>query len=123
MPDVLLTVPQPTIDAVQGLLTATGAIVRPRVVDDGAGSTMPDPAGPLTTAGVAYALAPRSGRELLSAERLRQIGSYVLSLPPGTDIRPGDQFTTSAGTTYNVVFAPEAGWPALLREVGVEEAP
>jgi Phage head-tail joining protein len=104
-----------------GLMRDSGTIVRPVLLDDGAGGQYPDPSGPTEINVPACAFSRLTGRELEAAAQLQQRGSYRLALPIDTDIQAADQFRYS-GVIYNVVWAPPLTALNLSRVVGLEEA-
>jgi hypothetical protein len=98
-----------------------GIIVRPRLLDDGAGGAYPDPAGPewiatscsITAVG---ALAPGPLRD-----QVAEHGRYLLSVPLSADLYVTDQFQ-ALGTLYNVTWAPPPDALSVERIAALTEA-
>jgi hypothetical protein len=115
------------VSAEQYLLGDTCYFLRPRVVDDGAGGTKPDPAGPERIGPFNCAFAARSGREVVSADQLKVIGEYKLKLAtklthPTTkaSFTPQDTDQVEAlGGVYSVVHAPPPAALSLFRTIGL----
>jgi len=103
------------------LMRDSCVIVRPRVLSDGAGSTYPDPAGPLSIGPIVCTFSKMRGREQEIADQVQSRGDYRLALPVATDIRLTDQVAVLSGV-YNVVWAPPVAALSLSRVVGLEEA-
>ena len=106
-------------------------LVRPVLLDDGAGATYPDPAGPQRIGPLLGTFRALNGRELVAAERLSQQGAYRLKTTTAlADPDTGDPITIAEndqvevlGGVYNVVWAPPIANLSLFCIVGLEEAP
>lgn len=96
-------------------------ILHPRRLDDGAGSTKPDPAGPVRVGPIEATFSTGSGREAQTTDQIAQRGSYRLRLPIQTTIDETDQVEIGS-RVYNVVWAPPITPTSLSRVVGIEEA-
>jgi len=103
------------------LMNDSCTILRPIVIDDGAGGTRPDPDGPEEIGPIVCAFSKMRGREQVVADQLQSRGDYRLALPVATDIRLTDQVAVLSGV-YNVVWAPPVAALSLVRAVGLEEA-
>lgn len=99
----------------------SGTIVRPLLLDDGAGGTAPDPAGPTRIGPILGRFEALTGRELVIAAQLGQLGNYRWSVPRATDIRVTDQVEL-LGSVWAVVWAPPVAALDPSRIVGLEEA-
>lgn len=100
----------------QLFLPDTGIIMRPTAgTADGMGGRT---GGTVSAAGtVACRIRPISPPiEVDSANNLRSVASWVITIPNGTDIRLTDQFT-SGGVTYEIVGTPNAGSWEIARRV------
>lgn len=96
-------------------------ILRTALLDDGAGSSYPDPAGPVALGPILGAFSRLTGRELVASSQVQQRGTYRLALPSATDIRATDQIAYQ-GLIYAVVFCPPLTALNLSRVVELEEA-
>ncbi|HEU4327378.1 MAG TPA: hypothetical protein VFS21_29845 [Roseiflexaceae bacterium] len=107
-------------------------IVRPRVVDDGGGSTMPHPDGPVRIGPLACKFGVNKvWNAETQGDRLQQRGSYTVKLAIGQAVlitdeielvaRPPDEDEQLLGR-YQVVWTPPPSALSLRRVVGLEEA-
>jgi hypothetical protein len=96
-------------------------ILRPRLLDDGAGGSYPDPAGPERIGPILGKLTAIWGLETQTQVDIDVRSGYRLSLPIGTDIRLTDQVEI-VGRVFNVVWTPPAGAMSLVLRVGLQEA-
>jgi hypothetical protein len=99
----------------------TGTIVRPRVIDNGAGGTRPDPAGPLRTATPCSitpvaALPPGAVRD-----QVAEHGKWLLSVPLAADLKTTDQFEV-LGQRYQITWAPTPDALSVDRMAALTEA-
>jgi len=115
---------------VDGLRRVSFTIVRPRVIDDGAGGTKPDPAGPLYIGPLFGSFSAAGGREIQTPDQIKQRGSYRLRsavelIDPDAEeavtIEETDQIEL-LDTLYKVIWAPPPTETNLSRVVGLEEA-
>jgi hypothetical protein len=90
-------------------------------LDDGAGGTYPDPAGPQQIGPVLGLFWALRGEERIASSQLGQHGSYRWAVPHTTDIRITDQVVL-LGTLYNVVWVPPVAYHDADLTVGLEEA-
>lgn len=112
----------------QWLLVDTCTIVRPRTLDDLAGGSYPDPAGPERIGPLACSFLAVSGDEA-TRELIAERGRYRVYLP--VDLRHpttqaaievlGTDAIEVLGTTYQVVWTPPPAAGALLRTIGLKE--
>jgi len=98
-----------------------GTIVRPRLLDDGAGGTEPDPAGPeriATVCGITAlaALPPGAMRD-----QIAEHGKFLLEVPLAADLQETDLFE-ALGQTYQVTWAPPPDALAVERIAALTEA-
>lgn len=105
----------------ESAMADSGTILRPRLLDDGAGGTYPDPAGPETIGPILGRFKTLSGGELLRAVQLGQAGKYRWFVPNGTTVYATDQVHILGGT-YNVVWVPPVAALDTAQTVGLEEA-
>jgi hypothetical protein len=98
-----------------------GTIQRPRLLDDGAGSTYPDPAGPETIATPCSITAVRDLPPGPLREQVLEHGRYLLTVPRDTDLRATDQFQ-ALGTLYQVTWAPPPDALSVERIAALTEA-
>lgn len=105
-------------------------LLRPRLIDNGRGSTKPDPAGPLRIGPFICGFKAANGKEQNVADQIAQRGSYRLKLPvelldPTTGdpvtVQETDQFELF-DRVYKVVWLPPVAALSLARKVGLEEA-
>jgi hypothetical protein len=99
----------------------SGVIVRPRLLDDGAGGTYPDPAGPerIDTACSFTAVAALPGP---LRDQLQEYGRYLITVPLATAVLATDQVEVLGGT-YAVTWAPPPDGFAVERMAVLVEAP
>jgi orotate phosphoribosyltransferase-like protein len=120
----------PRASAAAYLLGDPFTILRPRVIDDGAGGTYPNPAGPTRIGPFLGGFRAANGHEAVVADQLVQRGSYRLKTltelrDPATNalivIAATDQIEVLGGV-YKVVWTPPVAGLSLFRIVGLEEA-
>lgn len=99
----------------------SGTILRPILLDDGAGGQYPDPTSPQSIGPIYGQFRQLSGDEVIRAAQLGQLGRYRWAVPHDTDIRATDQVQILGGV-YTVVWAPPAAALDVDRIVGLEEA-
>jgi hypothetical protein len=118
LPDEVVAVFRADIDSARRL---EFFIVRPRRLDNGAGSTRPDPAGPERLGPFVGSFSTAGGHEQEDADQVAQRGSYRLRMPLWVEASETDQVEI-AGRAYNVLWAPLATPTSLSRVLGIEEA-
>jgi hypothetical protein len=94
-------------------------IVRPRLLDDGAGSTYPDPAGPERIGPLACLFIARSGSETQTDEQIEERGAYEIRLARTAPAVLGTDQVEVLGRSYQVVWTPPLDARAVERIVGV----
>lgn len=97
----------------------SGTILRPVLVDDGAGGQVPGTPTPLAT--VRGQFRKLSGEEIARADQLGQAGRYRWAVPHDTQVAVTDQVFL-LGVLYAVVWAPPAAYLDADRIIGLEEA-
>lgn len=104
-------------------------LLRPRELDDGAGSTIPDPAGPIRIGPLQCGFTSVTGDE--AAEDIIAVrGRYRLKLPVITlDPDSGDEVIPLAtdliefqGVIYPIVWAPPTTALSLKRKIGLKDS-
>lgn len=102
--------------------------LRPRLLDNGKGGTKPHPDGPQRIGPFPCGFKAASGREAVSADQLKQQGSYRLKLSttltvPDTDdpFVPLDTDEVEVlATVYRIVWTPPPSALSLFRKIGLE---
>ncbi|HEU5097905.1 MAG TPA: hypothetical protein VFU22_02600 [Roseiflexaceae bacterium] len=118
----------PRASAEAALLGNECTFLRPRLQDNGKGGTRPHPDGPQRIGPFPCGFKAASGREAVSAEQLKQQGSYRLKLPTQLTIpNTNDPFVPAdtdqvevLGGVYSVVWTPPPSALSLFRKVGLE---
>jgi hypothetical protein len=122
--------PEPILDAetladlgliAESAMLDSGIIVRPRLLDDGAGGTYPDPVGPETITSPCSITAVGSLAPGPLREQIQEHGRYLLTVPRDKDLRVTDQFQ-ALGTLYTVTWAPPPDALAVERIAALTEA-
>lgn len=104
------------------LMGDTYIVIRPRVIDDGAGGTKPHPDGPLRLGPRPCGFGVNTVRNAeTSGDQVEHRGSYKLKILITDDVGATDQ-VEYRGVTYNVVWTPPISNLSLRRVVGLEEA-
>jgi hypothetical protein len=105
----------------ESAMLETGAIVRPRVIDDGAGGTKRHPDGPETITTPCSITAVGALPPSPLRDQVAEHGRYLLTVPRAKDLRVTDQFTV-LGITYLVTWAPPPDALAVERMAALKEA-